>query len=130
MEQGSDGSTHFDFIVDGKVSCVRSFMTSDFITENISGQRQIELQYGIKGPGGICGANHILIELRMILEKTVLEGLSHLFSLKKIKLHLGFGQKDCDRWLSAGSLHKKAQIFQMELSGELNRRSDVTSLFN
>lgn len=39
MEQGSEGSTHSNFIVDGEVSCLKSFMISDVINENISKTR-------------------------------------------------------------------------------------------
>lgn len=78
MERESDGSTHSDLTVDGEVSCRRCFMIQTLLMKIFRGQRKIELQ-GIKGPGGFCGTNHNLMEPRMILEKTVLEGLSHLF---------------------------------------------------
>lgn len=58
----------------------------------------------------------------MTLEKTILEGLSYLFSFLKMKLHLGLGQKDYDRWLSqsAGLVTNKSfrmhETIQTELS--------------
>lgn len=76
---------------------------------------------GIRALGGIWGINHILIKVWMTPKKTILEGFSYLFSLKKKNLHLRLGQKDYDSWSLLSVSRPPKKSFRMVKTDISNR---------